>query len=412
MMEKWRLPEGWRTKKLGSVCTTTSGGTPSRKKPAYFQGSIPWVKSGELNDGAITATEENITEEAIKDSSAKIFPQGTLLIAMYGATVGKLGILDVDAATNQAVCAIFPPQEISRDFLFWYLLSIRTDLVDISFGGAQPNISQTVIKNIDLPIPYPDDPARSLAEQQRIVARLETALGEVREMRELQSQIEVDVGRLMDAAVQEVFDRPNPRWKTVLLSDSAFIQTGTAKGRRFGNRETVELPYLRVANVQAGHLDLREIKTLPIAADEIERYRLQPGDLLLTEGGDHDKLGRGAVWEGQIDTCIHQNHIFAVRFDPEQVIPKFAEYQMQSWYARNYFLRVAKKTTNLATINKTKLGNFPLRYPPLSEQRAIVAHLAAAEAEVGVIQQAQLKNAALVEQLEQSILAQAFRGEL
>ena len=140
------LPKGWQWVKLGDVCQTTSGGTPLRGTSGYYGGNIPWVKSGELNDGFIDSTEETITELGIQNSSAKLFPAGTLLIALYGATVGRLGILNMDAATNQAVCAIFTSEQIDRNFLFHYLLGKRNELVDISFGGAQPNISQEIIR--------------------------------------------------------------------------------------------------------------------------------------------------------------------------------------------------------------------------------------------------------------------------
>lgn len=135
-------------------------------------------------------------------------------------------------------------------------------------------------------------------------------------------------------------------------------------------------------------------------------------DLEEKKRSDHDKLGRGAVWEGQIEPCVHQNHIFAVRFDANAVLPRFAEYEMQSWHARSYFLGVAKKTTNLATINRTKLGDFPLLYPLLPEQRRIVAELDAANAEITQLIDVRSADCAMINQLEQSILTQAFRGEL
>ncbi len=115
------LPGHWQVKTLGEVCTTTSGGTPSRRNLNYYGGSIPWVKSGELNKGVIYDTEEKITDEAIKNSSAKVFPKGTLLIALYGATIGKLAFLGVDAATNQAVCGIFKSENVDSNYLFHYL---------------------------------------------------------------------------------------------------------------------------------------------------------------------------------------------------------------------------------------------------------------------------------------------------
>jgi type I restriction enzyme S subunit len=218
--------------------------------------------------------------------------------------------------------------KLHSHYLHYYLT--HTDLRPYLTGATRPKLTQTAMKNIPIPIPYPDDSNRSLAEQRRIVARLETLLAEVSEARKINDEIKVDTDRLMDAVIQDVFDHPNRNWKIKELSDVALVQTGTAKGRRFGGRKTIELPYLRVANVQTGYLKLDEIKTIRIAEDEIERYKLETGDLLLTEGGDFDKLGRGAVWRSEIELCIHQNHVFAVRFNQSEVLPEFAEYEMQS----------------------------------------------------------------------------------
>ncbi len=149
------LPWGWCSVMLGDVCETTSGGTPSGSVAGYYNGDIPWVKSSELRDGLIEQTEEHITQAGLSESSAKLFSRGTLLMAMYGATVGRLGILAMQAATNQAVCAIFPKPALDRDFLFYYLLHIRPSLVESSFGGAQPNISQDVIRRLAIPLPPP-----------------------------------------------------------------------------------------------------------------------------------------------------------------------------------------------------------------------------------------------------------------
>ncbi len=156
----------WKIKTLGEVCRTSSGGTPSRSRPEYFNGNIPWVKSGELTDGLVSEVSEFISEEALAGSSAKLLPAGTLLIAMYGATVGKLGVLARAAATNQAVCAIFPPPELDPKFLFWYLRRQRSNLIAKAVGGAQPNISQTILRDLELPIP-------PLGEQREIVAEIE-----------------------------------------------------------------------------------------------------------------------------------------------------------------------------------------------------------------------------------------------
>ena len=156
------IPTNWKILKLDEFCDFASGGTPSRSNPALFKGSIPWIKSGELKDTYIWDTEEKITETAIKESSAKIFPEETLMLAMYGATVGKTGINKIPAATNQAVCAIFPNEEIlSKYFLQYYLIFYRPNILDQRHGGAQPNISQTIIKKILTIVP-------SLPEQRNI----------------------------------------------------------------------------------------------------------------------------------------------------------------------------------------------------------------------------------------------------
>lgn len=136
------LPKDWNWVKLGEVCFTTSGGTPSRREPQFYNGNIPWVKSGELDKGLITDTEEKISEDAIKNSSAKVFPKGTLLIALYGATIGKLAFLGVDAATNQAICGIYKSEQIDSHYLYNFLLYKKQKLVNQGIGGAQPNISK------------------------------------------------------------------------------------------------------------------------------------------------------------------------------------------------------------------------------------------------------------------------------
>jgi type I restriction enzyme S subunit len=160
------IPSSWIWSRIQDVATTATGGTPSRSISEYFGGSIPWVKSGELGDGHVFETEETLSELGLKFSNAKLFPKGTLCIALYGATVGKLGILEVDAATNQAVCGVFLPDEVHRDFAFYYLASIRRHLIEQGKGGAQSNISNGLVRQTRIPI-------APLNEQARIVAKIE-----------------------------------------------------------------------------------------------------------------------------------------------------------------------------------------------------------------------------------------------
>lgn len=142
---------------LGEILNTTSGGTPSRANKSFYQGDIPWLKSGELSDNMnISDSEEHITEEAVKNSSAKKFPKNTVLIAMYGATTGKIGIIRSECTTNQAVCGITPSEDYFPEFIFYYLLNKRQYLIDQGKGGAQPNISQGIIKSTPFPLSSKD----------------------------------------------------------------------------------------------------------------------------------------------------------------------------------------------------------------------------------------------------------------
>lgn len=148
------LPKGWKRTKLIEECQTSSGGTPSRSKSEYYiNGTIPWIKTGELQDNILINTEEYITEDAVKHSSAKIFPKGTLLMAMYGVNIGKLGISEIEATCNQACCVFTPKQIDYKYYLYHYFKSIREYLLSISFGAAQQNLSQELIKAIKVIFP-------------------------------------------------------------------------------------------------------------------------------------------------------------------------------------------------------------------------------------------------------------------
>ena len=162
----FEVPEGWMWTTLGVIGTWQSGGTPSRSNKSYYGGNIPWLKTGDLNDGDITHIPEFITEEAVVNSSAKLNPVGSVLIAMYGATIGKLGILTFPATTNQACCACIEYDAIDPMFLFYFLLSQRTAFIAKGGGGAQPNISKEIIVKTYIPLP-------PFLEQQRIVAEIE-----------------------------------------------------------------------------------------------------------------------------------------------------------------------------------------------------------------------------------------------
>jgi type I restriction enzyme S subunit len=164
-------------------------------------------------------------------------------------------------------------------------------------------------------------------------------------------------------------------WEVRCLSECAEISSGVTLGRELAGHGVVELPYLRVANVQDGYVDLREVKSVRVLRSEIDRYALSDGDVLMNEGGDFDKLGRGTVWRAQIQPCLHQNHVFRVRCNRDMLLPDFLAAYSASQRGKTFFLLSSKQSTNLASINSTQLKGFPIARPGGGEQRQIVERI-------------------------------------
>ena len=194
----FEVPDNWVWMTLGEVGTWQSGGTPSRSNKTYYGGNIPWLKTGDLNDGLISDIPESITEEAVANSSAKINPAGSVLIAMYGATIGKLGILTFPATTNQACCACIEFNAITQLYLFYFLLSQRNGFIAKGGGGAQPNISKEIIVTTFIPLP-------PLSEQQRIVMEIEKWFALIDQIEQskadLQTAIKQTKSKILDLAI-------------------------------------------------------------------------------------------------------------------------------------------------------------------------------------------------------------------
>ncbi|GHN02285.1 hypothetical protein WSM22_37740 [Cytophagales bacterium WSM2-2] len=189
----------WALSRLGDIVETTSGGTPSRNNPSYYSGKIPWVKSGELKFNTIINTEEKVTKEAIENSSAKLFPKGTLLVALYGANVGKLAFLGIEAATNQAIAGIFEDPFYELNFLYYYLLFRRTDLLNQSTGGAQPNISQTILNSLPIPL-------CTIEEQKEIVQQIDKLFSLNAEMEKTIEENLLKSNSLKQGLLQKAFE--------------------------------------------------------------------------------------------------------------------------------------------------------------------------------------------------------------
>ncbi|MDO8940255.1 MAG: DUF559 domain-containing protein [Methylicorpusculum sp.] len=676
-----RLPEGWKSTTLQEVASWSSGGTPSRTNTSFFSGPIPWFKTGELGTKTLFYSEENISEDGLKFSSAKLFPKGAVAIAMYGATIGKTSILGIESATNQA-CAVGIPEAVTSEFLYYFLLSQEKLFINSGKGGAQPNISQGIVKTWPILLPPTAEQTRIVQKLEELFSDLDAGVAELkaaqkklvqyrqsllkaavegklteqwrnnryaaspqnlthqesdttasetaantplsprgrgvggegattaglphnawlrdraRELRKAQTPqeqalwqqlrakrfsgfkfrrqqvigryitdfvcfekklvIELDGSQhsdtkqadaqrdrwlnaqgfrvlrfwnsqwqsqqvgVLEAIWQALHeDKPSPplpnpsptrgeglsltadvdmegrsgsqpdasfyhdergvgeavetgaqllerilkerhaRWEAKQLAKFqeqgkappkgcpeqgrrgwqdkypepvkpdttdlpelpegwvwasldmlGEIASGVAKGtKRDASIPVSEVPYLRVANVQRGYLELSEVKTILATKRDIEELTLQKGDILFNEGGDRDKLGRGWVWRDEVPNCIHQNHVFRMRPYLPELMPELISHHGNT-FGKTWFQSSGKQTTNLASINMSMLRTFPVPVAPVDEQIQILSLL---EEQIDVLND-QEKSVALGLSLStaqrKNILKAAFSGQL
>ena len=201
-------------------------------------------------------------------------------------------------------------------------------------------------------------------------------------------------------------------WCWERLVNVSDLVGGVTKGRKFKDKKTINVQYLRVANVQDGFLDLKEIKQIEVLPEDLGKYQLKYGDILFTEGGDRDKLGRGTVWRNEVDQCIHQNHVYRARLSETSILPEYISLAAKTEYSKDYFFRNASQTVNLASINLTTLGKLPLPIPSTLEQKEICENVREAFTVIENLRRLYQDNVEELSQLDQSILAKAFRGEL
>lgn len=398
------LPERWEVKKMPQVVKWGSGGTPKATEKQYYDGgTIPWLIIGDLNDGIVTSSASKITELGLQNSSAKMIPAGTLLVAMYGS-IGKLGITGIECCTNQAIAYAKELHGVTTKYMFYYMALLKSELISKGKGGTQKNISQTVLNSLDVIVP-------PLPEQERIVTRIEELFSQLDAGVETLKKTKAQLAVYRQAVITDAFSRSGEA-PHVRLDEISEISSGITKGRDLSGVETIELPYLRVANVQNGYLDLSQIKTIQLRPYERDQYLLKYGDVLYTEGGDRDKLGRGTVWREEIPDCVHQNHVFKARVDQEKANPEYVAYWSMSMPARNYFFQKGKQSVNLASINKTVLSALAIPLPDLRTQEEAVnrieSHLSTCDSIEKTIDTA-LQQA---EAMRQSILKDAFEGRL
>lgn len=389
----------YKAVKLGELCNISIGRTPSRDKPEYWGKGFSWLSIADMNgERNVTKTKEEITEFAIKQCKMNSVPFGTLLLS-FKLSIGKVCVAGKDIYTNEAIASLSIKNEknVNWNYLYYTLKSLQfTNKGDRAVKGVTLNKK----KLYDLLIPLPP-----LEQQIRIAKILDTADA----LRQKDKELLAVYDELLQATFLDMFgEYLENKQKVLNLSDVSEVVSGVTKGKDYSGKSTVNLPYMRVYNVQDGHLVLDEIKTIDVLPGDFEKYKLLPGDILLTEGGDPDKLGRGAVWRGEIENCIHQNHIFRVRVNHKELNEDYLSALISSAYGKKYFLKAAKQTTGIASINSTQLKRFPVIMAPFATQVKYKRIIQNIEAQKALAKQNLMQN----EQMFNALVQNAFNGEL
>ena len=390
-------PSDWRRSRIRNVAWLSphySGTMPASDEACTV---VPMESLSE--DGRLDVSNQQLLEEI--SPGLTLFEQGDVLFAKItpcmengkGAFVRHLPTRYAFGSTEFHV--LRPGPRIDGQFLYYATFNpvYRVYAAENMVGAAgQKRVSSRLVKDTPLFLP-------PLPEQHRIAAYLDASCGAIDAAvaikRRQWETLEALRRAIIQRAVTRGIDEDTPLratrnawiehipcgWNLTCLKRVAYIQTGLTLGKTYEG-SVVERPYLRVANVQDGHLDLDEVTIVQVPEEVAAGVELRAGDVLMTEGGDLDKLGRGYVWDGQIPQCLHQNHIFAVRCFPHKLRPAFLTYVTASRYGRDYFEATGKRTTNLANTNATKVGQFPIPLPSLTAQDEICESLDTKLAEV------------------------------
>jgi len=362
-----------------------------------------WIESKDISEeGVRYITTGNVGEGKYKEQGTgyitsdnfnalnctEVF-EGDILISRLNNPIGRACIvpnLEARIVTSVDNVIFRPDIQYIKKYLV-YLLSSKDyfrHTSNLARGATMQRISRGLLGNIRIVVPGSNEQVKIANFLDHETARIDTLIEEQQSLIKLlqekrQAVISHAVTKglnpnaaMKDSGVKWLGDVPE-HWLVRRLKHVADLQSGIPKGKDLTGKTTIEVPMLRVANVQDGYLKLGEVHKIKIEPEQLERYQLQRGDVLMNEGGDSDKLGRGAVWSGEVEPCIHQNHVFAIR--PKTIEPEWLELLTGSSYAKFHFFRVSKQSTNLASISSSNIKETPLVVPPIEERTAIMNYL-------------------------------------
>jgi type I restriction enzyme, S subunit len=383
------IPAHWKTQRLKYAAPS------SKAKLTEKTDDLPYI--GLENIESQTGRLLLDTPIEIVESTVGLFYKGDVLFGKLRPYLAKVVCVDFSGVCTTELLVLQPNAIVNGKFLFYRLLS--EDFIklvnSLTYGTKMPRVSSEQIGNLPIPFPLLGEQCaiaafldRETAIINALIAKKERLIELLQEKRAALISHAVTKGLdpavpMKDSGVEWLGEIP-AHWEVKRLKFVADVLTGVAKGRDLGQKDVVELPYLRVANVQDGYLDLTDIASIIVGADEVERYSLKYGDVLMNEGGDFDKLGRGYVWEETIAPCLHQNHVFAVR--PHLGVDSFwISIITLTSYAKHFFILRSKQSTNLASISGTNLKELPVLMPPESERDEILLYIKDATAKIDAL---------------------------
>ena len=406
------FPAEWVETTLDNIADWGSGGTPSRKNEDYYGGDIPWVKTGDLGEKIIKKPSEYITELGLKNSSAKLFPKGAVAIAMYGATIGKASILGIDATTNQA-CAVGNPKPnvTTSEFLYYFLLNEKDVFVAKGKGGAQPNISQGLIKEHVVYLP-------PVAEQKEIVDRLDILLAQVEATQARLARIPDIIKQFRQSVLAAaVSGKLTKEWIGISTSKRTYLTLNDVgievKTGPFGSvlhksdYLTGGIPIINPMHISEGKITPSlNMSISKEKFEELAAWQLRKNDVIIGRRGE---MGRAAVvnTDGHL-LCGTGSMILRVT---DNALPKYLEIILRSPVAVDYFNSSSVGST-MVNLNQKIIKNLKVYFPEIEEQTEIVRRVEKLFAYADTLEQQAKAAKARVDNLTQAILAKAFRGEL
>ena len=398
------MKAGWRLVKLGELCKTGAGGTPLKSKKEFYEGgSIPWLLSGEVAQGEILKATSFITQKGLENSSAKLFPPNTVLVAMYGATAGQVGVLRIEASTNQAVCGILPNEHFLPEFLFYYLLSRKDELIAQAAGNAQPNISQQKIRDTLVPVvPLP--------EQQRIVAILDEAFEAIAAARANAEQNRQNARALFESYLQSVFSQRGEGWVDSGKVLSSMCELIVDCEHKTAPTQDEGFPSIRTPNIGKGKLLLDDVKR--VSAETYQAWTRRavplPGDLIFAREAP---AGNVAVVPDGLQPCLGQRTVL-IRPKKEAFDSLFLTYLLLSPSMQEHLLSHSKGSTvqhiNMKDIRALRLGGIPA----IKEQRELARRITDCSMNCERLESLYQRKIEALDELKQSLLQQAFSGNL